>query len=143
MVRRAIGRRSTSDVTAPAPPRSGVFLLSPDTPPRYHGGARYAAVLGWIPAPSRASMRGMLKPSLAAVFALSLFSAVPLLGCTETVVVHEPGVRHRGGVPFRGVYQKYAESTFKHGRRVRVANSNGAATVRVEHGRVTYDQTYV
>src|SRR5262245_30060573 len=88
-------------------------------------------------------MRGMLKPSLAAAFALSLFSAVPLLGCTETVVVHEPGVRHRGGVPFRGVYQKYAESTFKHGRRVRVANSNGAATVRVEHGRVTYDQTYV
>jgi hypothetical protein len=46
-------------------------------------------------------------------------------------------------VPFAGVYAKFAEATFKNGRRYPVANANGAATVRIEHGKVTYDQMYV
>src|SRR5262249_14871584 len=37
----------------------------------------------------------------------------------------------------------FAESTFKNGRRYPVANANGAATVRIEHGKATYGQMYV
>jgi hypothetical protein len=84
----------------------------------------------------------MLKPTFAAAaLALTSLAALPLTGCTTTVVVHE--VRGGGDVPFRGQYTKVAESTFKNGRRIRVANANGAASVRVEPGKVTYDQTYV
>ncbi|MFT3768087.1 MAG: hypothetical protein QM820_21770 [Minicystis sp.] len=87
----------------------------------------------------------MLKPSLAASFALLLLSAAPL-GCMATVEEAPPphAARHGGGgVPFHGVFAKFAEGTFKNGRRVRMANSNGAATIRIDHGHVTYDQTYV
>jgi len=84
----------------------------------------------------------MLKPTFAAAaLALTSLAALPLTGCTTTTVVVREG---RGGeVPFRGLYTKVAESTFKNGRRIRVANANGAATVRIEPGKVTYDQTYV
>jgi hypothetical protein len=41
-----------------------------------------------------------------------------------------------------GAYVKSAESTFKNGRRIRVANANGPALLRVDNGRVVYDQTY-
>ncbi len=41
------------------------------------------------------------------------------------------------------MYTKVAEATFKNGRRIRVANANGAASVRVDAGKVTYDQTYI
>jgi hypothetical protein len=82
-----------------------------------------------------------LLSSLAVAVALSSLGALSL-GCTQTVVVRE--ARGRGvDVPFRGVYSKVAEATFKNGRRVRVANANGAATVRIDAGKVTYDQTYV
>lgn len=87
----------------------------------------------------------MPRMKLLSLSALGLATALalPLTGCA-TYVVEEPVVHHRGGgVPFRGTYVKYAESTFKHGRRVRVANSNGPATVRIDQGRVTYDQSYV
>lgn len=86
-----------------------------------------------------------MKPGILAATALVFASALPLMGCVEeqAVVVHH-GARHRAAdVPFRGLYSKVAEGTFKHGRRIRVANANGAATVRIEHGRVVYDQTYV
>lgn len=86
----------------------------------------------------------MLKSSLAAI-ALTCLFALPSIGCTTTYVVQDDrGHRARaGGVPFNGFYTKFAEGTFKNGRRVRVANSNGSATVRIEHGKVVYDQTYV
>lgn len=45
-------------------------------------------------------------------------------------------------VPFQGKYSKVAEATWKNGRRVRVDNANGAATLHVEGGKVTYSQTY-
>lgn len=85
----------------------------------------------------------MNKPALTAATALLIFTALPLMGCmdTQNVVVHEQ--RPRGDVPFRGLFSKVAEGTFKNGRRVRVANANGAATVRIERNRVIYDQTYV
>jgi hypothetical protein len=44
--------------------------------------------------------------------------------------------------PFDGTYTKVAEATWKNGRRVRVANANGSATLKIEGGRVTYAQTY-
>jgi hypothetical protein len=85
----------------------------------------------------------MLKPSFATAFALLFLAAVPL-GCTTTTYVVEPPARGRGGqVPFLGTYVKFAESTFRDGHRIRVANANGAASVRIEPGKVTYDQTYV
>ena len=92
-----------------------------------------------------ASIPRMLKTSFAVTFALVLLSVGPL-GCMATAEVDSaprPAARRGGNVPFHGVFAKFAEGTFRNGRRVRMANSNGSATVRVEHGRVTYDQTYV
>ena len=88
----------------------------------------------------------MKLSSIPASLALTFVMALPLAGC---VYEEGPPVEHaarggrRGDVPFRGMYSKYAESTFKNGRRIRVANANGPATVRIEHGRLTYDQSYV
>lgn len=85
----------------------------------------------------------MIKPILVAV-ALGSFAALSV-GCTETVYVQEPAPRARARMhaPFRGTYHKVAEGTYKNGRRYPVANSNGTATLRVERGRVVYDQTYL
>jgi hypothetical protein len=47
-----------------------------------------------------------------------------------------------GDMPFLGKFSKYAEAAWKNGKRVRVSNSNGTATLTVESGKVTYDQTY-
>lgn len=49
----------------------------------------------------------------------------------------------RADVPFKGMYNKIAEATWKNGRRVRVANANGSATLTVEAGKVTYAQSYM
>jgi hypothetical protein len=86
-------------------------------------------------------MSRKLLPSLVTAVSLSMLGALSM-GCTETVVVHERGHRSTD-VPFRGMYAKFGEATFKNGQRIRVANANGAATVRVEPGKVTYDQTYL
>ncbi|MFT3768343.1 MAG: hypothetical protein QM820_23080 [Minicystis sp.] len=48
----------------------------------------------------------------------------------------------RADVPFQGKYTKYAEATWKNGRRVSVSNANGAASLNIESGKVTYDQVY-
>ena len=53
-----------------------------------------------------------------------------------------PPAPPRADVPFKGTYTKYAEATWKNGRRVRVSNASGAATLHIEAGRVTYAQTY-
>lgn len=53
-----------------------------------------------------------------------------------------PAAPPQGDVPFKGTYTKYAETTFKNGRRVSVANANGVATLQIEAGKVTYAQTY-
>lgn len=45
-------------------------------------------------------------------------------------------------VPFKGVYTKVAEATWKNGRRVRVANASGTAKLTVDAGKVTYAQAY-
>jgi hypothetical protein len=47
-----------------------------------------------------------------------------------------------GDVAFKGTYTKYAEAEWKNGRRFRVANSNGTATIVVDSGKVTYAQQY-
>lgn len=99
----------------------------------------------WIRGERRESIARMIKPSLAAAAALSIASVTSLLGCVETYdgPVEHGHHYHQGVVPFRGVYQKFAESTFKNGRRIRVANANGPATVRIDRNKVTYDQAYV
>jgi hypothetical protein len=84
------------------------------------------------------------KSSLIAAVALTLLSALQL-GCVpeDDLEPARAPAQHRAGLPFRGLYAKVGESTFRNGRRVRMANSDGAATVRIERGKVTYDQTYV
>lgn len=47
-----------------------------------------------------------------------------------------------GATPFLGTYTKYAEAAWKNGKRTRVTNSSGTATLTVEAAKVTYDQTY-
>jgi hypothetical protein len=84
----------------------------------------------------------MRKPSLVVALAFASLFAVPL-GCAPTTVVVQEAPHSRVAVPFLGVYAKVAQGTFQNGRRIRVANAAGAATVRVEAGRVTFDQTYV
>jgi hypothetical protein len=53
-----------------------------------------------------------------------------------------PPAPPRADVPFKGTYSKYAETTFKNGRRVSVSNKDAVATLTVAAGRATYAQTY-
>ena len=52
------------------------------------------------------------------------------------------GAKATGDTPFAGKYTKYAEAAWKNGKRIRVTNSTGTATLLVEASKVTYDQTY-
>ena len=45
-------------------------------------------------------------------------------------------------VPFAGSYKRTAKIAFRNGQRVTVANSKGLATLTIEPGKVTFDQTY-
>lgn len=53
-----------------------------------------------------------------------------------------PPAPPKADVPFKGVYTKFAEATWKNGRRYPVTNANGTATLNVQPGVVTYSQTY-
>jgi len=107
----------------------------------------------------RRDTAGVSKPSLVTAVALSVL-ALSLVGCrkhrddserADTKVTAPPppppppappAPPPRAGVPFAGRYTKYAEATWKNGRRVRVGNANGSATLTIASGKVTYDQTY-
>lgn len=105
----------------------------------------------------RGDTRPVLKPVLAVVIAASLLSGCnkkkqrdddepapkPVAQKPTPAPPQQPAAPPGADVPFKGKYSKFAESTWKNGRPVRVANANGAATLTVEAGKVTYAQTYV
>lgn len=104
----------------------------------------------------------MFKPSIVSTGAAAAIalSCVMLLGCPKAktdedkpVVIATakpapppppaaPAAPPQGDVPFKGTYTKYAETTYKNGRRVSVSNAQGVATLQIEPGKVTYAQTY-
>jgi hypothetical protein len=45
-------------------------------------------------------------------------------------------------VPFAGTFARYAETTYKNGRRVVSSNTKGVSSLTVGQGQVVYDQSY-
>ena len=90
-----------------------------------------------------------MRPALA-------FAAVTLvLGCEATSSTPPPVAVtltapppaaveiEEGDVPFKGVYAKRAKIAYKKGTRFHPSNNDGASRLRIDAGKVTYEQTYM
>src|SRR5690242_19572065 len=86
---------------------------------------------------------GVIRPAVAA-------AAVLLLGCEATPPPPPPPLHSPpppiappdGDVPFKGTYVRRAKISYRQGKRVREGNDLGTASIRIETGKVMYDQSY-